>query len=70
REQQKQQAMRSYPHRNRCTTLSRGGSDLDENGGSRFGENQQSFESMVGRYRHTIVFQVGFGKDCDLLTFA
>ncbi|MEZ7525773.1 hypothetical protein, partial [Burkholderia vietnamiensis] len=25
---------------NRCTTLSRGGSDLDENGGSRFGENQ------------------------------
>ncbi|WP_232437350.1 hypothetical protein, partial [Burkholderia ubonensis] len=25
---------------NRCTTLSRGGSDLDENGGSRFGGNQ------------------------------
>ncbi|WP_244110070.1 (R)-mandelonitrile lyase [Burkholderia ambifaria] len=34
--------MRSYPHRNRCTTLSRGGSDLDEIGGSRFDGNQQS----------------------------
>ncbi|WP_155628706.1 recombinase family protein [Burkholderia stagnalis] len=42
REQQKQQAVRSYPHRNRCTTLSRGGADLDENGGSRFGGNQHA----------------------------
>ncbi|MBR8206458.1 hypothetical protein KDW80_28245, partial [Burkholderia vietnamiensis] len=46
REQQKQQAVRSYPHRNRCTTLSRGGSDLDENGGSRFGENQHPHFKM------------------------
>ncbi|MCM2509249.1 hypothetical protein, partial [Burkholderia glumae] len=32
---------KSYPHRNRCTTLSRGGSDLDEIGGLRLGGNQQ-----------------------------
>lgn len=45
RQQEKEQRNRletkSYPHRNRCTTLSRGGSNLDENGGLRFRENQQ-----------------------------
>ncbi|WP_335622484.1 putative type VI secretion system effector [Burkholderia pseudomallei] len=41
KERQNQRVTKSYPHRNRCTTLSRGGSDLDENGGSRFGGNQQ-----------------------------
>ncbi|MDN8036592.1 hypothetical protein, partial [Burkholderia vietnamiensis] len=41
REQQNQRVTKSYPHRNRCTTLSRGGSDLDEIGGLRLGGNQQ-----------------------------
>ncbi|MDN8026838.1 hypothetical protein QZN10_40165, partial [Burkholderia contaminans] len=48
REQQNQRVTKSYPHRNRCTTLSRGGSDLDEIGGLRLGGNQQFM-----RYVHT-----------------
>ncbi|MCA8051991.1 hypothetical protein LGM95_36055, partial [Burkholderia arboris] len=41
KEQQNQRVTKSYPHRNRCTTLSQGGSDLDEIGGLRLGGNQQ-----------------------------
>lgn len=41
KEQQNRLETKSYPHRNRCTTLSLGGSDLDENGGLRLRENQQ-----------------------------
>ncbi|MCA8052778.1 type I restriction-modification enzyme R subunit C-terminal domain-containing protein, partial [Burkholderia arboris] len=42
KEQQNQRVTKSYPHRNRCTTLSQGGSDLDEIGGLRLGGNQQA----------------------------
>ncbi|MBR8206090.1 hypothetical protein, partial [Burkholderia vietnamiensis] len=62
REQQKQQAVRSYPHRNRCTTLSRGGSDLDENGGSRFGENQHSEQRDKRGIEVSHDFPSSFGK--------
>ncbi len=42
KERQNQRVTKSYPHRNRCTTLSRGGSDLDEIGGLRLGGNQHA----------------------------
>ncbi|MDN7535555.1 TonB-dependent receptor domain-containing protein, partial [Burkholderia orbicola] len=47
KERKNQRVTKSYPHRNRCTTLSRGGSDLDEIGGLRLGGNQHSIGGRV-----------------------
>nr|WP_258898295.1 DUF1173 domain-containing protein [Burkholderia glumae] len=58
KERQNQRVTKSYPHRNRCTTLSRGGSDLDEIGGLRLGGNQQA---CLNRWTPAMAGKRGWG---------
>ncbi|QKL93262.1 hypothetical protein HI802_14780 [Ralstonia solanacearum] len=43
------QTTQSYPQRGRCITLSRGGSNLDENGGSNLAARQHTEEISLMR---------------------
>jgi hypothetical protein len=67
RNQKKRLGMKGYPQRNICTRLSRGGADLDENGGLRLGENQHvgSFSALLPT---TFLSLVGDDSQAELIS--